>query len=341
MAIVVTSIAGPNAVLREIARNAQLKHIEFILIGDVASPTLFELDGCDFFDIERQIGTGLKTAAACRTRHYARKNIGYLVAAARGAETILETDDDNMPLPSFWIPRSVAVLCPVLVGAGWVNVYAYFSSARIWPRGLPLDSIHKVIPDYDSLPLHEVRCPIQQGLADGSPDVDAIYRLVDGAPVIFRKDRRVALADGSWCPFNSQNTTWRRSAFPLLYLPSTCSFRMTDIWRSLVAQRIAWANDWAIVYHDASVTQDRNDHDLARDFADEVPGYLNNRAIATTLAALTMRPGAEHLPECLQICYESLISAGFIDRAEAGLVDAWLDDIRAVLTMESMDAYRL
>src|SRR5438270_335676 len=78
----------------------------------------------------------------------------------------------------------------------------------------------------------EIYCPIQQGLADENPDVDAIYRLAFPLPLTFRTDRRIALGGSAWCPFNSQNTTWTREAFPLLYLPSYCSFRMTDIWRS-------------------------------------------------------------------------------------------------------------
>ncbi|MHC4265647.1 MAG: STELLO glycosyltransferase family protein, partial [Planctomycetota bacterium] len=68
--------------------------------------------------------------------------------------------------------------------------------------------------------------------ADDNPDVDAVYRLTQRLPLTFRKDRRLALGNGSKCPFNSQNTTWFPDAYPLLYLPAYCSFRMTDIWRS-------------------------------------------------------------------------------------------------------------
>jgi hypothetical protein len=76
-------------------------------------------------------------------------------------------------------------------------------------------------------------------LADENPDVDAIYRLTLPLPIIFNKANNVALGNNSFCPFYSQNRTWFKEAFPLLYLSSHCSFRMTDIWRSFVAQRIA------------------------------------------------------------------------------------------------------
>ena len=95
------------------------------------------------------------------------------------------------------------------------------------------------------MPAQTVACPIQQGLADGNPDVDAIFRLVLPLPMNFGRKPPIALCRGAWCPFNSQNTSWWPAAYPLLYLPAYCSFRMTDIWRSFVAQRICWENGWS------------------------------------------------------------------------------------------------
>ena len=37
----------------------------------------------------------------------------------------------------------------------------------------------------------------------------------------------------------------------LMYLPSTCTFRMTDIWRSLIAQRCLWELGQGVVFHAA------------------------------------------------------------------------------------------
>ncbi len=123
----------------------------------------------------------------------------------------------------------------------------------------------------------------------------------------------MSLGKGAWCPFNSQNTAFWRDAFPLLYLPAYCSFRMTDIWRSFVAQRIAWENGWSILFHEPTVYQFRNDHSLMRDFADEVPGYLHNRKIGDTLAALSLRPGVEQLGANLLACYEELVRVGVME----------------------------
>ena len=79
-AIVVTSIAAPNQVMRELAAGALERGNSFIVIGDVPSPADFQLDGCEFFSVLRQEQTGLKTAALSPKRHYAEE---YRVSARR------------------------------------------------------------------------------------------------------------------------------------------------------------------------------------------------------------------------------------------------------------------
>jgi hypothetical protein len=329
-ALIVTSISAPNAVLKSLASGATRHNVEFIVIGDEKSPREFQLDGCRFYGIDEQRKLDFAFAKKCPTRHYARKNIGYLLALRSGAQAMIETDDDNFPEDAFWADRQRKQTVPLSTNAGHVNVYRYFSEANIWPRGLPLDKILAPLPPYESLAKADVDCPIQQGLANENPDVDAIYRLVLPLPQNFRSDRRVALGDGSWCPFNSQNTTFWRDAFPLLYLPAYCSFRMTDIWRSFVAQRIAWANGWAILFHEPTVWQDRNEHNLMRDFKDEVPGYLHNAAICDALAKLELKSGVAHLGANLRTCYAKLVEQKWVGEQELELVDAWLQDLHAL-----------
>jgi hypothetical protein len=325
--LVVTSIAAPNTVLQSLARGSVKHGLDFIVIGDEASPSTFELAGARFYGLDEQRQLPLSFVEKCPTRHYARKNIGYLVAMSEGASVIIETDDDNIPSEDFWKERTRHQAVNVISDAGWVNVYRYFTDANIWPRGLPLDKIQSAIPPFESLAQEKVDCPIQQGLADENPDVDAIYRLALPLPQSFRKDRRVALLSGTWSPFNSQNTTWWTDAFPLLYLPAYCSFRMTDIWRSFVAERISWANDWGILFHEPTVWQERNEHNLMRDFKDEVPGYLNNSRIGEALDKLSLQKGLDKLNDNLRICYEELVRMELVGKEELDLLEAWLADI--------------
>ena len=328
--IVITSIAGPDhPVLKDFAQKCRNLNIPFIVIGDKPSPSDFHIDGCSFYNLQQQRELNFKIAQLLPERHYSRKNIGYLLAIKNNhAEIILETDDDNYARDGFWENRNRISKAHNLEQTGWTNIYSYFTEKRIWPRGFALERLQDELPSLDKYPITDVNCPIQQGLADENPDVDAIYRLILPLPLSFDINVNVALGKKSWCPFNSQNTTWFKEAFPLLYLPSYCSFRMTDIWRSFIAHRIASENGWHLLFHPATVYQERNMHNLMRDFADEISGYTNNFKIVETLENLNLKKGAEHMGANLLACYESLISLSLIDKKEIPLVEAWISDLK-------------
>jgi hypothetical protein len=327
VAIVITTINAPTRAVIDFAEAGSARGIDLILIGDEISPPDFHQEGAQYLDIAAQRASGFDYGRIAPTRHYARKNVGYLVAIERGAKVIIDTDDDNIPVDSFWAPREAHVEARLLEGSGWVNVYGYFADQPIWPRGLPLDQVLQTLPALPASAEPSVYCPIQQGLADGNPDVDAIFRLVMPLPFSFKESDPVALGTGAWCPYNSQNTTTFADAFPLLYLPYYCSFRMTDIWRSFVAQRIAHVNGWAILFHNATVFQERNEHNLMRDFADEVSGYLHNDEIRTALDALDLPAGIDAIPEAMRLAYRKLVEMELVGDGELALLDAWLADL--------------
>lgn len=328
-ALVITSIANDtHPVLTQYAVEAAQNNIPFIVIGDTKSPKQFQLHGCDFYSIDRQTSLDYELVKKLPTRHYARKNIGYLVAIQNGAEVIIETDDDNIPFQEFWEPRTPVRQASELTNEGWVNVYKYFSESHIWPRGFALEKILDAPPHLNETT--ELHCPIQQGLADDNPDVDAIYRLTLPLPITFIKHHDVALSSGSICPFNSQNTSWFKETFPLLYLPSYCSFRMTDIWRSYIAQRISWTCGWPVLFHKSTVRQERNDHNLMKDFEDEIVGYQNNTQIMDELSKLKLPSGKENMALNLMYCYERLVELKFIGDEEIPLVQAWLQDLEKI-----------
>jgi len=327
--LVITSIAGhDNMILKQYADEANKNGVSFIVIGDTKSPDIFILEGCDFYSVERQLSLDFRLAKVLPFKHYARKNLGYLIAFSKGAEVIIETDDDNLPLNNFWISRKKHVNASLLINEGWVNVYRYFTKAPVWPRGYSLENLKDKVSELKEKVT--VDCPIQQGLADGNPDIDAICRLIVPLPISFNKKQNIALGINSVCPFNSQNTTWFKEAFPLLYLPSYCSFRMTDIWRSFIAQRIAWTCNWPILFHKSTVYQIRNEHNLLVDFTDEISGYLNNGAICSRLSSLKLADGEENITNNMFRCYEALIEMGLIDSEELILLGAWVNDIASI-----------
>ena len=338
--IIITTIFPPNDVMREIASGCAKRGWDFIIAGDSKSPSDFRLDGATFLDIGSQRAMG-EYGRLCPERTYARKNLAYLEAARRGAPFIIETDDDNMPGEGFWREPQREVAGRTVDSPGWVNAYKFFADRFIYPRGFPIDL---ALPDWqdalsisasqpssfsisESQRLSISTSPIQQGLADDNPDVDAVWRMLHPLPLKFRQDDPVVLGAGCWCPFNSQNTVFLPEAYPLLYLPATCSFRMTDIWRSFIAQRILWSCGWRLSFHAATVCQERNEHDLLRDFEDEISGYLGNKRIVSLLDSLDLAPGPDTIPANLGRCYAALTREGFFRPEEEALLAAWLDDL--------------
>lgn len=330
--LVITSISdSDNPILKQIAQTSLEKNIKFILIGDTKSPSNFKLDGCDFYSVQRQQDIALKIIQKLPLRHYSRKNIGYLLAMIEGAEVIIETDDDNIPTGEFWLPRNRYLKSNVISSTKttWFNVYKNYTDKFIWPRGFALEELQSKTDCYFAE--KELFCPIQQGLADENPDVDAIYRLSSELPIKFKDEGKYALTNNVICPFNSQNTSWFKDAFPLLYLPSYCSFRMTDIWRSFIAQRIAWTCDWPILFHQPTVYQLRNEHDLMKDFIDEIVGYTGNKKLVDALIEMDLQAGPHNIQGNMLKCYEKLIDLKFIENSEIGILNTWFEDINEIL----------
>lgn len=320
--VVITTINPPVGPMAEIVLGARARGVPVIIAGDTKTRDAAYEGFGHYLPVEEQHRRFGEFSRQLPTCHYSRKNLGYLAAAEMGATAVQETDDDNAPYESFWDA------VPAMAGARtlscerkWFNVYSLFSGEVIWPRGLPLEEVRQA--GAATMRESRTRALIVQDLADDNPDVDAVYRLTRPLPVRFRQERPVVLAPGVWCPFNSQATIFDREVFPLLYLPSHCSFRMTDIWRSFVAQRCLWEHGEGVVFRSPTVRQDRNEHSLLRDFEAEVPGYLHNEAIRARLES-TRLAGPD--PEGnLVRCYEALEQARLIPPAELPLVRGWCE----------------
>ena len=328
--IVVTTIQPPTECMHKLAERAREFGMKWLIIGDRKGPSEFSLSPAELVTIEQQRELPFKLAKLLPEKHYARKNLGYLLAMSRGCECLYETDDDNAPIEGWHVRERITEarrLAPTNA-ARWVNIYEAFTVEHIWPRGFPLNRIRRHFADDFLIAETPVRvpAPIQQGLANGSPDVDAVWRLVLDHDVSFDKRSNLLLPKGVWCPFNSQNTWWWKEAFPLLYLPSYCSFRMTDIWRSFIAQRCLWELGYELEFHQADVHQQRNEHNLMHDFDDETVGYLRNDEIREMLEACSLKPGAANLKDNFYLCYEALTQADVMAKTELDLVQAGLAD---------------
>jgi hypothetical protein len=330
MKSIITTIAEPTACVKTLQQKT--KHTNgLIIIGDKKGPFKYDLENTQFFSLEDQLKLNFNLTKLLPVGHYARKNLGYLLAIQQGEDCIYETDDDNQPNANFKI-RQKETEAVKATNESWTNVYKHFSKENIWPRGFLLDRIGQ----QESLPTHNgekkvIIAPIQQGLADVSPDVDAIWRLTQDREFYFDKNDSIALSKGQWCPFNTQSTWWWSEAFPLLYLPSYCSFRMTDIWKSFIAQRCLWEMGHDMVFHAAEVDQDRNFHNLMRDFESEVSGYTQNEKLTQVLEETKLESGKDNALRNMVICYEELIKNDIFPKKEMELVRAWAKDIEKLM----------
>jgi hypothetical protein len=321
--VVITSINAPT---KAVEAFSTIEGVHLVVVGDKKSPAEYQLGRGNFLSCTSQSQMGSELYDLLPFNHYSRKMMGYLFAIRNGAEIIIDTDDDNIPIPTWHIPEFRGKYRTIVTRPGFVNVYELYSHEKIWPRGLPLRLINsKTIDNRTDIEERLVEVGIWQGLADGDPDVDAVYRLTDGKFVTFEKFGFVVLDEGVASPFNSQNTFFRKDCFPLLYLPSTVTFRFTDILRSIVAQPVLWAAGLRIGFTDATVSQERNLHDYMKDFESEIPMYLR------TEEALRLSVGAvdasRSISQNLTSVYEVLCSAGIVQSQELEILEHWVREI--------------
>lgn len=336
--VVITSINAPTVSVERLAKGATENNWELIIAGDTKTDdnnyqNRQDLTYLSFVD---QKASGWKLAEMVPEKTYSRKMFGYLEAFSRNSDYVIDTDDDNWPLPDFFIPRNDLGFanasdqkCFSFAECGWVNIYQHFSPAsNVWPRGYPLSRIKDALP-LEAISHEACDSIIFQGLAEGAPDVDAVHRLVfPHHEYVFSTQAPIEIRNGAYCPFNSQNTTWQKTSFFLMYLPFTCSFRMTDIYRSYIAQRIVQEMGHGILFHHATMHQDRNVHSIISDFRDELMCYTDDGAYMTGLANLDL--SGKSPAEMLLCCYEFSATEGYVKDDEMKGVLAWIDDLRSI-----------
>jgi len=302
-----------------------LEDWEIILVGDKKSQSIEDEGNITFLSVEKQKEIEFETADVTPYNHYARKNIGYLYAIKSGAEVIYDTDDDNIPYQNWVFPKFKQSELVTTESRYW-NVYKHFTEEKVWPRGYPLDEINSKISYSEKK--KEVDIGVWQGLADKEPDVDAIHRLTIGKQIIFNTHPPITLDKHVYCPFNSQNTLWRKNSFPLLYLPSTVSFRFTDILRGYITQRLLWKNDHHLGFTQSTVYQDRNEHDLMADFKSEIDCYLQSKSVVNILESINLD---EDYLESLKKVYTALSKEGIVSDLELNRLEAWSNDIKILI----------
>jgi hypothetical protein len=319
--IVITTVNNPTDAVVDFS---YLSDYELIVVGDKKTPDNWNCIRAKFLSVQDQKHSNYSLAAILPYNHYSRKMVGYLHAIENNADFIIDTDDDNIPYEKWSFPEYEGQFDTIDV-KGFINVYTFFTKQKIWPRGLPLRMINSNVDLHKNVTTVNSKIGIWQGLANGDPDVDAIYRLTDDTPCYFKEREPIVLSKGTICPFNSQNTIYVKELFPLLYLPTYVTFRFTDILRGLVAQPIMWLYGYQLGFTKATVLQKRNPHDYMKDFISEIPMYEHCEKVIDVVDKAISADNT--IEENMLKAYRALLFNKIIVEKELETLEAWLDDL--------------
>jgi len=337
---VLTTINSPD---KRVSDWKKITQNETIVIGDKKTPTSWNHPMCDYFSLSDQKKSGFTITNLLPENHYTRKNIGYLYAIKNGANAIIDTDDDNFPLILEWEkllkPKFQIKEHSSSESVFFKNIYSYFSNSKIpfWPRGFPLNFINSdksTIQSEDIIKSDVNNVGLWQCMVNGDPDIDAIHRLIFNNSPIFSYNDALIMGKNIFCAFNSQNTLWSDSAlFPLLYLPSTVSFRFTDILRGYIAQAVINVSSKSWGFYNATSYQERNDHNLMNDFRSEVSMYSNMEEIFQII--FESCKSTNSIVDNLTNCYTSLSINNFVKHEEHKILNSWLTDLNSLQNISS------
>ncbi len=284
--IIITTINEPTEAIYEFIKTAY----DIIIVGDKKTPNTYKDKNVIFLDLEKQKQLYPILFDLIPFNQYCRKNIGYLYAINNKYEIIAESDDDNIPYENWRSFENINYSnIHTITGPEFPNIYKLFTKKKLYPRGYPLDEVNnnKEIITVDNF--KDIK--IIQTVVDGDPDVDAITRLVTNDYItIFDKNKYYTFDRFVWTQLNTQNTIFlSKDIFHLLYLPCTTSFRVCDILKGYVLQRCLFSDNSSVLYTSSTVFQNRNSHNLLKDFKDEILLYTDAKKIINILNDLEIK----------------------------------------------------
>lgn len=272
-------------------------------------------------------------------RHFGRKNLGYLFAIMHGAELIWDFDDDNYLKDERFpeIPQNDKGVYTVEID--FVSAHTNCSSFNplplmggpahpvpMWPRGYPLNHI-KAPCNYTLTRGGDLsKVAIFQSLADHEPDVDGIFRLSRPVPMYFYADNNskatLIMSPGFYSPYNAQATLITRPAFWSLLLPISVHGRVSDIWRSYIAQRLLSDVGRTVAFTAPMVKQLRNVHNPLADMKAEDDLYFKSLPLLHLL--MEWKSTAVSLPGRYEELILELYAREYLGEEDVRVSQEWL-----------------
>jgi hypothetical protein len=267
--IVTTTIYPPSVALKKFA---EMKDWKLLVVGDLKTPheEYENMNNIIYLSPETQENLYKDLSDLIGWNCIQRRNIGFIHAYKLGATLVASVDDDNIPLDNWGqdikvdIPVNCTIHSPLECDVfDPISVTEY---SKLWHRGFPIQNLSQ-----RASRAHEgvITPSFQANFWNGDPDVDAICRM-EHRPLCEFSATSFPFSSNKPSPFNSQNTIISRTALRD-YFCFPFAGRMDDIWGSYYAL----SQGHSVIYDVATVFQERNNHDLTKDFTEEIIGYKN------------------------------------------------------------------
>ena len=272
--IATTTINPPTKALKLFAKN---KNCKLIVALDKKSKR-FNLKNSVVLSTKYQEKKWPKLSKLIGWNCIQRRNFAILEAYNRGAEVIALIDDDNIPYKNWFknIYVDKKINCKeILTNKKIFDPVGYTNHSNLWHRGLPLELVNN--RKYKIGKKNLIRPDIQANFWNGDPDIDAVCRMIFKPECNFKKSL-FPFFSKKISPFNSQNTLISRKVVRDYFLFPHIG-RMDDIWASFYVT----SKNYKVIYNEPTVYQQRNIHNLIKDFKDEYIGYTNSLNLVENL----------------------------------------------------------
>lgn len=293
--ITTTTIHVPHLIedyVKDIIKFDRQEQVDFVITGDRKTPASAK-EYCR--ELEKKYGILIQFMDVDDQEQYLKKHpllkgylpwnciqrrqVAILKAYEQGADIIVLIDDDNYIACEDYVGHHLHlgadVTMPVVSSpTGWYNICEDLEERqgrKFYPRGYSWKDRIEEVKDSEWNE-HKVRAVVNAGFWLGDPDIDAVTRLAAPIDVIsYKRDHNYALGQGTYSPFNSQNTAIHRDIVPVYFLVPDIG-RFDDIWSSYIVERLAWQMGDCVSYGQPLVKQVRNEHDYWVDAYSEEMG---------------------------------------------------------------------
>jgi hypothetical protein len=229
-----------------------------------------------------------------------RRNIGFLIAAEKGAETIISIDDDNyvssMDFLGFHsVVGKSRTMKTVRSKNNWYNpcrVLIKNPPWQLYPRGFPFSRRSK---NRNIFYQSSGKIMMNVGLWLDDPDADAITNLCCPTKILKMQGKNVMLAPGTFAPINTQNTAFSREVLPSYYyvkmglaIHGLRLDRYGDIWSGFFVKKVLDKLDHRVSIGLPLTEHHRNKHDLFKDMKAELWGMIVTEKLANWIEKIDL-----------------------------------------------------